>query len=126
MPWPAFGRRATRSKSWSTTIAGRCPNIGRCSSRSEDCGWPSEPVGATFGARGIGPAGAGDGARRVFCFFKGLLYASLQLTHRVRRVVHRFRSEEHTSELQSRLQLVSRLLLEKKKKYIENMRTNLT
>src|SRR5688572_31040462 len=127
MPWPAFGRRATRSKSWSTTIAGRCPNIGRCSSRSEDCGWPSEPVGATFGARGIGPAGAGDGARRVFCFFKGLLYASHQLTHRVRRVVHRFRvgmrlldrrgrSEEHTSELQSQSNLVCRLLLEKKKK----------
>src|SRR5687768_18070616 len=31
-------------------------------------------------------------------------------------VVHR-RSEEHTSELQSRLHLVCRLLLEKKKKY---------
>src|SRR5687768_18268353 len=29
-----------------------------------------------------------------------------------------FRSEEHTSELQSRLHLVCRLLLEKKKKYI--------
>src|SRR2546429_5780123 len=28
---------------------------------------------------------------------------------------HRFRSEEHTSELQSRLHLVCRLLLEKKK-----------
>src|SRR2546422_2109169 len=36
------------------------------------------------------------------------------------RVPHRFRSEEHTSELQSRLHLVCRLLLEKKKKkYIE-------
>src|SRR5205809_4905766 len=31
-----------------------------------------------------------------------------------------FRSEEHTSELQSRLHLVCRLLLEKKKKYINN------
>ena len=29
-----------------------------------------------------------------------------------------FRSEEHTSELQSRLQLVCRLLLEKKKKFL--------
>src|SRR2546422_4646221 len=29
-----------------------------------------------------------------------------------------FRSEEHTSELQSRLHLVCRLLLEKKKKYV--------
>src|SRR2546422_5756004 len=31
------------------------------------------------------------------------------------------RSEEHTSELQSRLHLVCRLLLEKKKKQIKNM-----
>src|SRR2546429_4884454 len=31
----------------------------------------------------------------------------------------RYRSEEHTSELQSRLHLVCRLLLEKKKKNIE-------
>src|SRR2546422_8133492 len=30
------------------------------------------------------------------------------------------RSEEHTSELQSRLHLVCRLLLEKKKKYIQH------
>src|ERR1041385_1106888 len=37
--------------------------------------------------------------------------------HPCRRSVHvRFRSEEHTSELQSRLHLVCRLLLEKKKK----------
>src|SRR2546429_6441659 len=32
-------------------------------------------------------------------------------------LVRRIRSEEHTSELQSRLHLVCRLLLEKKKKY---------
>src|SRR2546422_159678 len=32
------------------------------------------------------------------------------------RMLRRFRSEEHTSELQSRLHLVCRLLLEKKKK----------
>src|SRR2546429_7193293 len=31
------------------------------------------------------------------------------------------RSEEHTSELQSRLHLVCRLLLEKKKKFIRNI-----
>src|SRR2546422_2232081 len=35
----------------------------------------------------------------------------------------RFRSEEHTSELQSRLHLVCRLLLEKKKQ-ISNLRTS--
>src|SRR2546422_3304932 len=34
------------------------------------------------------------------------------------RLMQPYRSEEHTSELQSRLHLVCRLLLEKKKKYI--------
>src|SRR2546422_8433390 len=34
------------------------------------------------------------------------------------------RSEEHTSELQSRLHLVCRLLLEKKKKKNENIKTD--
>src|SRR2546422_3927058 len=36
--------------------------------------------------------------------------------HRLRRLQRRKRSEEHTSELQSRLHLVCRLLLEKKKR----------
>src|SRR2546422_1632589 len=36
---------------------------------------------------------------------------------------NRKRSEEHTSELQSRLHLVCRLLLEKKKNYINSLRT---
>src|SRR2546422_8102185 len=35
-------------------------------------------------------------------------------------IVHGERSEEHTSELQSRLHLVCRLLLEKKKKHAQN------
>src|SRR2546422_7099036 len=34
-----------------------------------------------------------------------------------------WRSEEHTSELQSRLHLVCRLLLEKKKKYLSQLTT---
>src|SRR2546422_1778604 len=38
-------------------------------------------------------------------------------------VVSRHRSEEHTSELQSRLHLVCRLLLEKKKKHTVSLRT---
>src|SRR2546429_998593 len=38
----------------------------------------------------------------------------------VEKRLHAFRSEEHTSELQSRLHLVCRLLLEKKKRYIKN------
>src|SRR2546429_4317382 len=43
--------------------------------------------------------------------------------NRAKRVhlVHSQRSEEHTSELQSRLHLVCRLLLEKKKKQKQNM-----
>src|SRR2546429_5844871 len=40
-------------------------------------------------------------------------------------LVPQFRSEEHTSELQSRLHLVCRLLLEKKKKQSENIPTRL-
>src|SRR5690349_23505480 len=40
-----------------------------------------------------------------------------QLRPRERRHLIDFRSEEHTSELQSRRDLVCRLLLEKKKKY---------
>src|SRR2546422_8427116 len=39
---------------------------------------------------------------------------------RTERVTAKARSEEHTSELQSRLHLVCRLLLEKKKQYESN------
>src|SRR5690349_23221299 len=39
---------------------------------------------------------------------------------RARTLISRWRSEEHTSELQSRRDLVCRLLLEKKKKKIKN------
>src|SRR5260370_11155348 len=38
-----------------------------------------------------------------------------------RTAMHRTRSEEHTSELQSHLNLVCRLLLEKKKKNLQTM-----
>src|SRR2546429_4525413 len=51
-------------------------------------------------------------------------------THRPRAVglgsVHPTRSEEHTSELQSRLHLVCRLLLEKKKKQNKRYQRNST
>src|SRR2546429_8617923 len=46
----------------------------------------------------------------------------LALARRLRRLAVVFRSEEHTSELQSRLQLVCRLLLEKKKNKKEKSR----
>src|SRR2546422_1265743 len=46
------------------------------------------------------------------CSSRGLLGSSVVMT----------RSEEHTSELQSRLHLVCRLLLEKKKKSYSNSR----
>src|SRR5256884_1594892 len=54
--------------------------------------------------------------------FAGLWRKSSRLDHETWarehgfRLQHLFRSEEHTSELQSRLHLVCRLLLEKKKK----------
>src|SRR2546422_4631707 len=47
------------------------------------------------------------------------------LMHRCIAHIH-FRSEEHTSELQSRLHLVCRLLLEKKKTYFHTYRHQLT
>src|SRR2546429_4321589 len=49
------------------------------------------------------------------------VHASAGKSHRPRRRRRLLRSEEHTSELQSRLHLVCRLLLEKKKK---NTNTN--
>src|SRR5256885_8552429 len=50
-----------------------------------------------------------------------MTYAELQaLTNRIAHVLVEDRSEEHTSELQSPCNLVCRLLLEKKKKNINN------
>src|SRR2546422_3172057 len=49
-----------------------------------------------------------------------------QYDGRVRRWVDGERSEEHTSELQSRLHLVCRLLLEKKNKDVYKQTSNLT
>src|SRR5205809_2199845 len=66
-----------------------------------------------------------DAARAGQCSQKQSLAAEdcgLDAAHHLDVVAHRFveshdtRSEEHTSELQSRLHLVCRLLLEKKKK----------
>src|SRR2546429_4400480 len=64
-------------------------------------------------------AGLARHARRPDCGF------ALRVTHGSRRATTKDenRSEEHTSELQSRLHLVCRLLLEKKKKKQEYMRS---
>src|SRR2546429_2812951 len=58
--------------------------------------------------------------------FRSLLQRTFGINQNVRDVLHvahlmraaPYRSEEHTSELQSRLHLVCRLLLEKKKKKV--------
>src|SRR5690606_41804872 len=61
--------------------------------------------GATDGARVGGPPRRADPARRAARRGAGMK----------RQPIDRYRSEEHTSELQSRENLVCRLLLEKKK-----------
>src|SRR3989449_6802005 len=48
------------------------------------------------------------------------------LIQKIRYMTTRVRSEEHTSELQSRLHLVCRLLLEKKKKKTSHNQTRTT
>src|SRR3989449_8471960 len=66
--------------------------------------------------RWLGAATAKSGCRYWAKVVRWPLDADLEkLVH------HRLRSEEHTSELQSRLHLVCRLLLEKKKKTYRNI-----
>src|SRR5438067_4358722 len=69
-----------------------------------------------------GPARSGTEPRPGIC--PACRYAAHRLRHRSgawrRRGDPKSRSEEHTSELQSRFDLVCRLLLEKKKKKQDN------
>src|SRR5699024_11358136 len=61
-----------------------------------------------------------DGGVLVLRVGRGIvadLLVDLVADHRGEQVGHQARSEEHTSELQSRFDLVCRLLLEIKKKY---------
>src|SRR2546429_7024981 len=53
--------------------------------------------------------------KNVQVILKNTRFAAEDNSPMGRAVAHSFRSEEHTSELQSRLHLVCRLLLEKKK-----------
>src|SRR2546429_3697330 len=83
------------------------------------------PIPAQGLAEGVGLSAAGVGERDV----GAALQASHLVPHRLavtrEQQPHVDRSEEHTSELQSRLHLVCRLLLEKKKQPRETrLRTN--
>src|SRR2546422_2118968 len=61
----------------------------------------------------------GHGAERLVGALQNSLSPDVDPRARGHLAVHDQRSEEHTSELQSRLHLVCRLLLEKKKKHPE-------
>src|SRR5258707_11596231 len=63
--------------------------------------------------RSVGALGDGDAGRRLF--FEALQYGIDVVRALFLKLREKVRSEEHTSELQSRQYLVCRLLLEKKK-----------
>src|SRR5215813_3205464 len=77
-----------------------------------------DPGGRQWHGISVGPwRGRHEGLRRDDARGRaGLAPTRRHATTRHRPRVHRRRSEEHTSELQSRPHLVCRLLLEKKKK----------
>src|SRR3712207_8003950 len=82
----------------------------------------SAPLDGDYGARGgfglKGPeAGYRSGMDRRYRWFGRELDPSVRGSRRPGDSVVAHRSEEHTSELQSRQYLVCRLLLEKKKKH---------
>src|SRR5687768_18205255 len=76
----------------------------------------SASAGAVSTCRGLRYPSLADESRVLTSAARRVLTATI----RIELMAHRFsvesRSEEHTSELQSRLHLVCRLLLEKKKK----------
>src|SRR5699024_12492228 len=84
------------------------PTVAKMNQQAVNTSWERPPTGGADGA--ILPSNLSGTTDRVE-------EAALKLGHaRVRRQRGRPRSEEHTSELQSRFDLVCRLLLEKKKK----------
>src|SRR2546422_6158475 len=83
--------------------------------------WPADSSLASSGPRFIltcplGVRQAPPTTERLVELHVGEETVAANLRERVLRRVELLRSEEHTSELQSRLHLVCRLLLEKKKK----------
>src|SRR5688572_32080736 len=73
-----------------------------------DCDWSSDVCSSDLSARVLQDSQAMSRSRRPLACFKPCA--------RTPPSSRRFRSEEHTSELQSQSNLVCRLLLEKKKK----------
>src|SRR5436305_2270070 len=97
-------------------FGGRSLVVGaRWSSRGKDAGSAdSSAIGATEDAASRRPARPGDPCFTEFgASLKMFLFWAKELRQR-RVAAYRGRSEEHTSELQSRPHLVCRLLLEKK------------
>src|SRR2546422_2963992 len=106
-----------------TLMLGRLPPVvalaAACASGGASGGTtptPYTPSSAHVGDRPAQPPNASDLVR----------YGPNALRYVVRRQLHiqQGRSEEHTSELQSRLHLVCRLLLEKKKKTDSTVNTS--
>src|SRR3989449_2469244 len=100
--WPAQARPSTRQDrtgvaSTSTVQVPHSPN-------SQPCFVP------------VSPASSRSTSSSVLCGAKATSTASPFSSSAIFSLVSTMRSEEHTSELQSRLHLVCRLLLEKKKK----------
>src|SRR2546429_4984289 len=68
------------------------------------------------------PPGSKPASFQVVDHLYSIIFGEAKTDSKVRRLSLAYRSEEHTSELQSRLHLVCRLLLEKKKKYTHSSR----
>src|SRR5690348_13216117 len=100
-----------------------------CSRVEPACGWP--PEGGTTMKIYNSPAAPNPRRVRVFLAEKGIQVpyedidigkaVNRQPEFRCLRKAPGYRSEEHTSELQSPVHLVCRLLLEKKKEKLKNM-----
>src|SRR2546429_4648812 len=103
-------RRPPRSTLFPYTTLFRSHEVLRLGSNSPDAGQPALEIGPQMSAQPVEQRPMGSSLAR-----EASNHQDLQL-----------RSEEHTSELQSRLHLVCRLLLEKKKTHHHNTSTDNT